>query len=168
MIPTAITAEETAALVELARERVVLELGAQFGHSTVAMAEVALQVWSVDWHHGDPQAGFQYTLPAYFENVRAAAGVGRIIPVVGKFADVLPMLRPASFDLIFHDGLHELEAMVHDLTLARGLLRWSGAIACHDYGIYDVAEATAGVIGPPHRVVGSLAIWQSRPATHHL
>ena len=153
---------------ELARERVVLELGAQYGHSTVAMAEVALAVWSVDWHHGDPQAGLKDTLADYMANVRASVGVSRIIPVVGRFEDVLPLLRPASFDLVFHDGYHQLEAMVRDLTLARPLLKWAGAIAAHDYGIYDVKEATQGVLGPPHRQVGTLAIWSSKPGHSHI
>lgn len=162
------TAEETAALVELARDRLVLELGAQYGHSTLAMAAVARQVWSVDWHRGDDQAGRRETLEAYWANVRDSALEDKVIPVVGRFAEVLPLLRLASFGLIFHDGYHELKAMISDLTLARPLLEWSGALAVHDWTLFDVTPACLGLFGPPHRTAGRLAIWQSIPGRSHI
>lgn len=168
MIPTYVTKKEAARLRELARGKVVLELGAQYGFSTVTMGEVARQVWSIDWHQGDPQAGIQDTLNDYLANVRALRLSGAVVPVVGRFEDVLPQLRPGSFDLIFHDGYHGLADMVRDFTLALPLLRWAGVLAVHDWPNFDVEEACRGVLGEPHQLVEHLAIWRSLPGRSHL
>jgi Methyltransferase domain len=163
-----VTPEELAALLELARDQVVLELGAGYGYSTQELSSVAARVWSVDWHHGDPQAGEGDTLAGYLGRVRLAQLSGRVISVVGRFDSVLPLLQPASFGLIFHDGYHERAAVEADLRMARPLLSWAGAIAVHDYGLFDVEPATQSVLGPPHEVRGRLAIWRSMPGRSHI
>lgn len=156
------TPAETEALVDLARGRTVLELGAQYGHSTRALCSSAYRVVSVDWHRGDAQAGPSNSLLPYLDNVAPDLESGVLIPVVGRFAEVLPLLAPASFNLIFHDGYHELVAMCDDFTRALPLLHWAGSVAVHDWGLFDVTPAAQAVLGPPDRVVGRLAVWTPR------
>lgn len=68
-IPTAMTERELGCLAELARDKIVLEMGAQYGASTVAMARTAARLCSVDWHRGDPQAGYTPTLGPFLANL---------------------------------------------------------------------------------------------------
>lgn len=157
--------DELAALLALAEAKTVLELGSGYGHTTVHLAQVAERVWSVDWHQGDAQTGRQDSLPAYIFRVRQNDPGRIIVSVVGRFQQVLPLLRLAEFDLIFHDGLHTAEAVAQDLRLALPLLRWGGWVACHDYGNYGVRAGSFPSLGEPDQRVRSLAIW--RPDLGH-
>lgn len=159
MIPTYITREETEELHRLAAGATVLELGAQFGYSTVWLAQVARVVYSCDWHYGDPQAGERNTLSDWAGNTESLRRAGKVIGLLGRFDSVLPLLQPASFELIFHDGYHEAAAMRQDLRMALPLLSWGGAFCAHDWGLFGVSEALEPVLGAPTRVVGRLAVW---------
>jgi protein-L-isoaspartate O-methyltransferase len=53
-IPTAVTPREAAVMVTHASGRLVLEVGALLGYSTVTLATTALHVVSVDPHDGYP------------------------------------------------------------------------------------------------------------------
>jgi len=148
-IPTALTRAEAAQLQELARGGLVLELGAQYGASTIALAGTARRVHSVDWHAGDSMAGHMNSLEAYFANLRRA-NVTNVVTHVGRFEDVLPLYRDGSFDGSFLDGEHDRASVERDTELAMRLVRRGGFFAWHDYGRFEVA----GVVG---RVVGDLA-----------
>ena len=134
---------EAEALAELARGRVVLELGAYKGASAVVMAKGgARMVHSVDWHRGDPELhGYRDTLCAMWHNLTAADVLHQVVIHVGRFQDVLPLFRPESFDLVFVDGCHTYEAVKRDIELALPLLRTNGVLACHDYGRWGVQPA---------------------------
>lgn len=160
--------DELGLLLELARDKAVLELGAGYGWSTVELAKVARVVVSVDWHHGDPQAGEGDTLRGYLERVEAGVEAGKVVPVVARFERVLPLLRPAAFDLIFHDGYHTAEAVEADLRLALPLLGWGGWIAAHDYGLFGVRPGTLEVLGEPDLLVRSLAAWGPNLGRWHI
>lgn len=162
MIPTYVTAGETAALVELARGRVVLELGTQYGHSALAMAESAELVVTVDWHWGDKDAGWRDTLSAFVANLRGHPQQSRVIPVVGNIGDVLPLLRPLSFDLLFLDAGHDRVSVARDLGYALPLLRSPWSVAAHDWGLFEVSPTAGYLLGPPDRVVERLAIWSAK------
>lgn len=159
IINPTVAPDEVRELQALARDQAALELGAGFGYSTVELCAVAREVWSVDWHQGDPQAGSGQTAAGYLERTAEWRDRLRLIVVVGRFAQVLPRLRPASFDLIFHDGYHTAEAVAADLRMALPLLRWGGYIACHDYGLFGVKQGSESVLGPPDRVTQRLAVW---------
>lgn len=157
MIPTSMTPTEVARLVELARDRDVIELGTYLGHSAVAMAGVARIVHTVDWHRGDPHAGDEDTATAYLDNLTRYGVRDRVVAHVGRFADVLPLLRPGSFDLAFHDAYHETEAVRADIALLLPLLRPGGVLAFHDYGLFGVAAAVDG-LGLPIEFTETLAV----------
>lgn len=69
-IPSGMSDAELNCLRELAAGRVVLEMGAWQGASTVAMAQPTTRLCSVDWHQGDQHAGFAPTLGPFLSNLR--------------------------------------------------------------------------------------------------
>ena len=167
MIPTFVTGEEARELERLATGRRVLELGAQFGFSTVALARTARAVWSVDWHFGDPDAGEGDSLRDWSIHTSSARRAGRVVGLVGRFEDVLPFLRPASFGLLFHDGGHSEAEVRTDLELALPLLGYAAAVAVHDWELFGVSPACLAILGSPDRVVGRLAVWEPGPGRSH-
>lgn len=159
-ITTAISPAESDALEALARDRRVLEIGAQFGFSTVIMAMVARSVVSIDWHRGDPHAGFLDSLWTYRDNLKRNAVEDRVLTVIGPSHQALPVLAPNSFDLIFHDASHDYKNVLDDLGLALRLMD-SGYVAVHDYGRFDgLTTACHEVLGQPSQVIDTLAVFR--------
>lgn len=144
-------------LAQLATGRTVLELGAWKGRSTVAMASTAAMVVSVDRHapyevHGERVD--EDSLPDYLVAVR---GLANIVAVLGEFT-VARMFSPDAFDLVFVDGFHDRDNVLHDLALARRFTE--ATIACHDFGRWDTDAACLDTFGRlPDRVVDSLAVY---------
>lgn len=128
---TAMRPAELDALTALASGGVALELGAWYGASTIALARSARLVVSVDWHRGAPDQFAGDSLPTYLANIREW---GNVIPVVGRFEDVLPLLRVQAFDLVFIDGTHTFRAARDDIELAAELVKPAGVIVAHDHG----------------------------------
>jgi len=133
-VPTALTYAEAARLNSEARGKVVLEMGAQFGCSTICLAQSARHVVSVDWHRGDPQAGMHDTLTTYWRTLKEHGIDHKVTVLVDRFDRALGLLRPGMFDLAFIDGCHDEEAVQSDIELALPLLRRPGTILFHDYG----------------------------------
>lgn len=174
-IPTHLSPEETAALVDLARGKLVLEVGSWLGHSTVAMARVAERVWAVDWHRSDPHlewatGGRFDSAHQFLDNLDRAGVRDRVVAVIGRSEEVLPRLvggRDAEipFDLVFLDGYHSVEQTEMDARNALSVLGpvpgRDQVIAAHDYGLFGVTEGLhrAG-LGAPDRTAGYLAIFR--------
>jgi predicted O-methyltransferase YrrM len=156
-ITSAVTAVESHRLAELAKGKVVLEVGSWYGYSTIVMARVAKRVHAVDWHRGDAHAGERDTLATLWANLERYAVRDRVILHVGRAQDVLPVLRPGSFDLAFLDAFHTTEAVARDAALIRPLLRRGGMLAFHDYGRFGVKEAV-DALGVPVSLTGTLAV----------
>jgi hypothetical protein len=140
-IPTAVTSGEAAKLASLASGGDVLELGAQYGFSTVILAQAARRVTSVDWHQGDDSIAAMGgecadTWEAYRANLARYGVSSRVDARRGRFADVLPALarEGALFDGVFLDAQHDAAAVQADLDLALPLIRPGGWVAFHDYG----------------------------------
>lgn len=126
--------EEAVRLAELAKGLTVLELGSYVGRSTVAMARTARMVYAVDWHRGGhPDYPEQYTLHTFISNLDNYGMRDRVVPLLGRTADVLPVLRDDSFDFCFIDAAHTYEDAEADLRQASRLVREGARIACHDY-----------------------------------
>jgi hypothetical protein len=159
-IATAFTGDEALELQRRAVGLRVLELGAFEGYSAIVLASVAREVWSVDWHFGDGATLNFETWEAFGRHTREYRKAGRVIAVAGRFDQVLPLLQPASFELIFHDGAHDEESVKADLRLALPLLSWDGVLCVHDYGLFGVTPAVDALIGPPTLTVGRLAVWE--------
>ena len=136
----------------------VLEIGAQFGYSTILMSRVALQVVSIDWHKGDPHAGFLDSLWTYRDNLRRHK-VENVITVIGAAADALQHVGRRTFGLVFHDASHDYKNVRDDLILAKPLA--FEYLAVHDYGRFDgLTTACHEVMGQPSQVVDTLAIYR--------
>jgi SAM-dependent methyltransferase len=162
-VDSTISENEGRALAELARDRVVLELGAWLGRSTVCIAQTAAQLVSVDLHRGDEHSGKASTLPGFMQSLDRYGLAERVVTVVGRFEDVLPLLAPASFDLVFLDGFHSYEQVSADIGLARRLVKPGGAMAFHDYGVdeFGVTRAVDEAFGQPSQIVDTLAVVNS-------
>lgn len=140
-VPSAVTAEEAARLATLASGGDVLELGAQYGFSTIILAQAARRVTSVDWHQGDASiaamgGGPADTWEAYRANLARYGVAGKVDARRGRFSEVLPALAKAGalFDGVFLDAQHDSAAVQADLELALPLVRPGGWVAFHDYG----------------------------------
>ena len=125
------TRAESAALWELARDQVVLEIGTYRGFSAILMALAgAIKVVTIDTHEGDDLVGRQETLCDAWRNVGLHQVQERVTLIVGRSSHVLPYLRPATFGLIFVDGDHHAAEL--DTELAWPLLRRPGHMIWHD------------------------------------
>lgn len=165
-IESSLTEAEGLTLAELANGKIVLELGAWLGRSTVCMAQTAAKVYSVDWHQGDEHAGGGHTLAPYLRNLQRYGLFDRVVPIIGRFEDVLPALAYAHFQGIFLDGFHTYEAVMSDTDQARRLLAPGGWLAFHDYGVeassfseqpFGVTDAVDEMFGTGVTVVDTLA-----------
>ena len=144
-------------LRRLAKNAVVLELGAWKGRSTVVMAEVATLVVSVDTHRGivvfadDPGP----SLHEYLENV---APYENVVPVIGDWSTFWTMFAEQWFDLVYVDGNHDADSVARDFSIA---IKLGKKIAGHDWDIEGVPEGArrAGLADPVH-VSGSVAVWE--------
>jgi predicted O-methyltransferase YrrM len=155
---TALSEIESLVLERQAAGKVVLELGAEWGYSTLLMARVAKKIISVDWHQGyDFQR--QDTLIQYFYNIKAERD--KIVPVVGKFEDILPLFADHSFDFIFQDGGHDFESTLFNFRQCFRLCKPGGVIATHDFGHPSCSEKMVlEMLGVKVRnpVVGTMAL----------
>lgn len=157
-INTSVTQAETDALRRLAARRQVLEVGAAYGYSTVAMAQVATYLTSVDPHAWLNSCG------ALDANL-AAYGVAERVRIDQRWSyDALPDLadQGETFDLIFVDGDHDEQAVAHDVGWARKLLAPGGVLCCHDYGedtCPGVRAALDCLLGSPPKLIDTLAIY---------
>lgn len=152
-IPSALTREECSALATACAGKVVLEIGSQFGRSTIALASAASRVHAVDWHKGDAHAGHSDTFKPFLENLERHGVRNKVVVHLGTSEQIAPILKPASFDLVFIDAFHERSAVEKDAALCLPLVRPGGIIAFHDYGVtmssngiaFGVTEAVDGL-----------------------
>jgi predicted O-methyltransferase YrrM len=145
--PTAMTANELTYLSQLASCNRVLEVGSQFGNSTVAMARTAASVVAVDWFGGDEDAGAMDAATArsiYFGHLDQMGVADKVTTIAARWEDALPALV-GGFDLIFLDAAHSEEATRDLLAASAPLLTVHGLIAFHDYGRFGVKPVVDGV-----------------------
>lgn len=69
--------------------------------------------------------------PLFWHNIRAAKLTSIVIPIRCRSADVLPVIAPNSFDLVFVDGSHVYSDFRRDLEMSLPLVR-EGGIICGD------------------------------------
>lgn len=70
--------------------------------------------------------------PLFWHNVKSSGFADAILPLRGFSRDILPLLQPRSFDLIFVDGSHAFSDFIADLTLAAPLVKENGIICGDD------------------------------------
>lgn len=139
-IPSAVSDLEAVQLQELSLGKVVLEMGAHYGFSTIVLAQAAQLVHSVDWHMGDSMAGAGDNLLVFRENLRRHGADQSVVAHVGRFEDILPVFRTGFFDGCFIDGEHDRVSVDRDSQLAFRVIKKGGWLAWHDYGRFDVKE----------------------------
>lgn len=130
---SAVSFAECERLAELAREATVLEIGAYFGRSTIAMASSASVVHSIDPHRGGPPESPD-TLAPFLQNLTAHEVRDRVVVHVGPSAEIVSLFKPECFDMAFVDAMHQRPDVDIDLTLAARCVRVGGSLALHDYG----------------------------------
>lgn len=138
-ILSAVTAEEAAALADLARGKLVIEMGAFHGFSTIVLASVADWVVSVDWHMGDIHAGLGDTWAIFSGNIRRYGVADRVQVIRDRFETALPRLLAEAdgepfMDGAFIDAQHDEDSVARDVALVLPLLKPGGFVAFHDYG----------------------------------
>ncbi len=142
-----LTKDEAKQLAKLAAGKVVLELGAWKGRSTVVMSQTAVLVISVDRHQGINGVD---GLPDYLDNVR---GLDNVVPVIGQFNVIVPHL--VGVDMVYIDGDHDKNSVAADIVLATTFQ--PNVVAFHDWDFTDVREAGVEAFGTPDGLVGSVA-----------
>lgn len=125
--------EEAEFLRDAAVDKVVLELGAYCGKSTIAMAQVAKIVHTVDWFRGDPQSKWQYTLPEFAENIARYKVVPKIVVHAGSISRIQTFLPTNHFDLTFVDMSHDYQSVCSDTKVAWDCTKFGGMIVFHDW-----------------------------------
>jgi predicted O-methyltransferase YrrM len=130
---SAVTEAECERLASLADGAAVLEIGAYYGRSTIAMASVARVVHSIDPHRGGPDDDPD-TLPAFLENLSTEGVRAKVAVHVCLSTDILPLLEPDTFDVAFVDAMHQRPEVDVDLALTARCVRGGGWLAMHDYG----------------------------------
>lgn len=125
-----LTEKEAECLKRYAKEKVCLEIGAFEGKSTVAMAQVAKKVYSVDPFSandaGVAQENHRTTLISYLYNTSPFTN---IVAMIGYSYDVLPLLKMRNIEMVFVDGNHSFDACLKDLAMCSGV----PYILCHDW-----------------------------------
>ena len=124
--------DEALELRRLATGKLVLELGSWKGRSTVAMTATAEKIWAVDRFTGDEGTGREWVFPEFWSAVMAYAP-GKVIPCVGEFADVLPMLSVDQFGFVFIDGDHSHEQTIAILRHVVPRVHVGVLVAMHDW-----------------------------------
>lgn len=149
--------EEAKELRRLAKNKTVLELGAWKGRSTVAMAEVARYVVSVDQHRGIKEREGVDSLPDYLDAVR---GLANVAVVIAPFELVVPLFD-SFFDLCYIDGSHDEQSVYRDAMMAMEHVVGYGTIAFHDWDIEEVRKgALRAMCRQPDSLAGSVASFE--------
>ena len=142
-------------MIELARPRVLVELGTHHGDSYCAFCQAVAQLktptrcFAVDTWRGDPQAGF-YS-PQVLERLKTIHD-----PLFGGFSTLMQMdfdsavgqFDDASIDLLHLDGHHTYESARHDYETwlphmsPRGVMLFHDTSARHDptFGVWRLWE----------------------------
>lgn len=132
VISTSVQGIEAAELAALAAGKRVLEVGSAYGYSACVMALAgATSVTAVD-----PHTWIAGSREAMDVNLEACEVRDKVTIRAGFSYQVLPELVAAgeTFGLIFIDGDHSGQAVMHDGAYAVKLLEPGGTIAFHDYG----------------------------------
>lgn len=126
-VPGWLLPEEGKQLAELARGKRVLEIGSYCGLSTICMARTAKHVTAMDYFDGRGTPKPRETESEFWANVERHG-------LKDKVATIHPdaELPPSEFDLVFIDGAHDYESVMHDIENARWALNPDGLIVFHD------------------------------------
>lgn len=163
-IPGWLLPAEGKALEELARGKLVLEIGSYCGLSTVCMARTAEHVTAVDYFDGRGTPQPRNTREEFQNNIDRHGLTSKVEACHPDAVYPLP-----QYDLAFIDGSHEPEHVAADIRRALDVLAPDGLLAFHDYthpmhaGVKQAVDELGGellslheslaVVRPPARVL---------------
>jgi predicted O-methyltransferase YrrM len=163
-VVSAVTEAECAQLQRLASGKLVLELGSDYGRSTIVLAQTAALVFAVDWHKGDPHAGHRDTATEFIRNITRYGVRHKIVAVIGDASLAIPRMAESTFDFAFIDAFHEEAVVYNDAVMIIPKMKPAGVIAFHDYtvphfGVKAAVDRLAVEIGARVELVtASLAV----------
>lgn len=129
-----LTANEAVVLQRLAKDRIVLEIGAYHGLSTIVMAKVAKRVYSIDPHTGAARVGPENTLPVFLANLEAHGVRDKVVPLVGETETFVRIFKDAPlFCMAFIDGSHTERDVETDTASCVHFWCKGGIVAWHDW-----------------------------------
>jgi predicted O-methyltransferase YrrM len=126
--------EECQVLQDHAAGKVCLEIGSWYGRSTVAMAETASHIYTIDTFKGLPPAQDQSDVFTSLEGfLKYTAGYNNISVMIGRSQDLVPAMRDESVDMVFIDGSHDYQSVKADAVNSLRVLKPGGEMFFHDY-----------------------------------
>lgn len=160
-----------AALLEMPRWGLVVEVGCELGRSSSIIAQMQKEL---DFHsvHIDPYTEQGEYLKQWVEMMRLVGGIP-----AHSFAFLCMRTEQAHWyldrlgyiDLAFIDGDHDYAGVTTDLALVAEKVRTNGLLLAHDYGNPGLAgvqkaldEYTASGLWSKVGVYGSLGIWRRK------
>lgn len=126
-------------LVKTVKPQVIVDLGVDYGFSTIAFARPQIgRVYAIDHFQGDAQTGARNVLAECRKNIDDAHL--RIQPsvIVSDFdAAARAWFETMQFcegpiDILHIDGAHDYASVKHDFDTWKGLVRMGGVILLHD------------------------------------
>lgn len=137
---------EGVALARLCRDASLLEIGSWKGRSTVfAATGGASRIVCVDTWEGDAYTGPGNFWPEFRANVDAYTAPGRVVPMVGRFQDVLQHVALWSFDVLHYDADHDDEPTAGALVAFANRCRPDAVVVCHDANYPNVRKIVDAV-----------------------
>ncbi len=128
--------------VGINKTHIVLEIGTARGVSTMALAEKAGLVITIDSY------GIDHVWRHDF--MRNTKGISNIAAINSDYADT--SLPERFFDMVYIDAIHNYDNVKHDIYKSLPLVRPGGWIAGHDY--IDRPEYNFGVIQAVNEIFG--------------
>ena len=83
-------------------------------------------------------------LKLFLHNIRAAGYAAVVQAVRASSRKMLPRLAPGTYDLIYIDGSHAYEDVLHDLRLSTPLLVEGGILCGDDLELQRIARHAVG------------------------
>ena len=127
---TLLTDREKNKLVELSKDKIVLEIGTYHGGSAKAMVDAgAKQVITIDSRLPANDLNEQIeNISISLTNLR-----GKAIMITGYSHEVIKLLKKESVDMVFIDGSHEYVDVKQDYFNVLDIVKSDGIICFHDY-----------------------------------
>lgn len=143
-IPTALSEREARRLQHYALGAQVVEAGALLGFSTIAMAEVAQSVVSIDHHRG--YFGNKYSLALFLRNIDVCNVAHKVTTVVADASALRWHSENTDFAFIDLDGKKST-------TLRAIQMCQASIIAVHDYARLNCGGVAAAVTASSLEVI---------------
>lgn len=144
----------------------IVEFGSFMGRSTRALADNSpddCKIYAVD-----PWTGFYnnvippistFVMPQFIDNLRDHIESGKVI-IRRMYSDSFSL--DIKVDMVFIDGDHSYEGVVHDINKARSILKPGGMLCGHDYDVIN----WPGTVKAVNELLGLVSvedtIWHTR------